>query len=200
MKTILSALLLMFTFHSFSQIEATTNDGKKVVLNKNGTWKYAKTPIQSKEVGGLQKKEALEFSMTVARSLFEGNVNVFIGSMPTEIFTFKEVIVITKEIEEAIKKDFPRAVRDSTKTFANYLVDYKIELLNKEELETKIKTEMKTDFKFPEHYKVIDGDLFFLGFQQKINDPNANYVSDDFFTFMVRKIDGKWQIKGLLAG
>ncbi len=200
MKTTLSALLLISTFNSFSQIEATTNDGRKVALNKDGTWKYAKITIVEKASKDILENEALEFSMTIVRSLFERNHKVFIEALTKELFTFKEVMLITEEVTQEIKREIPRVIRDSTKTVANYKEDYNIEILTKVELINKITKEMKKEFKFPEHYKVIEGDLFFLGFQQIVKNPETNYIWDDYFTFMVRKVNGKWQIKGLLGG
>lgn len=43
-KFIFSIIILTITsFSVFAQTEATTNDGKKVILNEDGTWKYAET-------------------------------------------------------------------------------------------------------------------------------------------------------------
>lgn len=39
---------LTITNYVYSQIEATTSEGKKVILNSNGTWKYADEVIQTK--------------------------------------------------------------------------------------------------------------------------------------------------------
>ncbi len=45
-KFILSILILTITsFSVFAQTEATTNDGKKVILNEDGTWKYSEVTI-----------------------------------------------------------------------------------------------------------------------------------------------------------
>jgi hypothetical protein len=37
------SILTISTFSTFAQTEATTKDGKKVILNDDGTWKYAET-------------------------------------------------------------------------------------------------------------------------------------------------------------
>lgn len=41
MKKILLGTALLFCLNSFAQTEATTNDGKKVILNSDGTWAFA---------------------------------------------------------------------------------------------------------------------------------------------------------------
>ncbi len=50
MKQLLSiaTLLLLFSVTAFGQIEATTKEGKKVILNPDGTWKYDETIKESK--------------------------------------------------------------------------------------------------------------------------------------------------------
>ena len=50
MKQLLSigTLLLLFCVTTFGQIEATTKEGKKVILNPDGTWKYDETKYESK--------------------------------------------------------------------------------------------------------------------------------------------------------
>ena len=53
-KTILIlTVLVISTFSLFAQIEATTKDGKKVILNEDGTWKYENT-VQSEKTLNLE--------------------------------------------------------------------------------------------------------------------------------------------------
>jgi hypothetical protein len=50
-KTILTVAIALFsTVGLFAQTEATTNDGKKVILNDDGTWKYAETKTSESNV------------------------------------------------------------------------------------------------------------------------------------------------------
>lgn len=49
-KLIFTISILTFSVLStFAQTEATTNDGKKVILNSDGTWKYAETKTDNAE-------------------------------------------------------------------------------------------------------------------------------------------------------
>jgi len=41
-------ILLLVSLTTFGQIEATTKEGKKVILNSDGTWKYDETIKESK--------------------------------------------------------------------------------------------------------------------------------------------------------
>ena len=50
-KTILTLMVLTIsTFSLFAQTEATTKDGKKVILNEDGTWKFDTTVVVEKTV------------------------------------------------------------------------------------------------------------------------------------------------------
>lgn len=42
-KLILTFSIIAAAYSAFTQTEATTKDGRKVILNDNGTWKYAET-------------------------------------------------------------------------------------------------------------------------------------------------------------
>lgn len=43
-KLIVGLVGFMMSFYSFSQIKATTEDGKQVLLSENGTWTYSDSP------------------------------------------------------------------------------------------------------------------------------------------------------------
>lgn len=46
-KILFTTLLVFISFVSFSQIKATTEDGKEVLLMRDGTWQYADKPAKS---------------------------------------------------------------------------------------------------------------------------------------------------------
>jgi hypothetical protein len=56
------------------------------------------------------------------------------------------------------------------------------------------------NIKLPEHFKTTESDFFFLGFEKKSKDVSSKYIWDDVFSFMIRKVDGKWQFKAILGG
>lgn len=45
-KLIVSVFLFTLAVQAIGQIEAKTNDGKKVILNSDGTWKYAEVAVK----------------------------------------------------------------------------------------------------------------------------------------------------------
>jgi hypothetical protein len=175
-------------------MEATTNDGKKVLLYKNGTWKYVKKTTSSSIVREELKNEALNFSKTIVRSYFTKDYTILLKSLPNEVYTIKEVIKVTDDVKQKLCKSLNSAVLDTSKSFSDYENDYKMEVLSKAELETKM------NVKLPEHFKTTESDFFFLGFEKKSKDISSKYIWDDVFSFMIRKVDGKWEFKAILGG
>ena len=76
---------------SFAQTEATTKDGRKVVLYKNGTWKYVKasttnpSTVSIKSEDSQLKLEATEFSRNIVRSYFSKDCSVLLNSLSQNI-------------------------------------------------------------------------------------------------------------------
>lgn len=194
MKIIISVLFLILASDTVAQMEATTNDGKKVLLYKNGTWKYVKKTTSSSIVREELKNEALNFSKTIVRSYFTKDYTILLKSLPNEVYTIKEVIKVTDDVKQKLCKSLNSAVLDTSKSFSDYENDYKMEVLSKAELETKM------NVKLPEHFKTTESDFFFLGFEKKSKDVSSKYIWDDVFSFMIRKVDGKWEFKAILGG
>lgn len=59
MKKILLATALLFALNGFAQTEATTNDGKKVILNNDGTWIFADCSELIKTVTNANGKQTM---------------------------------------------------------------------------------------------------------------------------------------------
>lgn len=192
MKITLSTLFLMLAFNSSAQTEATTSEGKKVLLYNNGTWKYAKSSTTSKTIKSELKKEAMEFTRQLVESYFEGNCSLLQQSLANEIFTFEKVITVTNEINQKICQSVKTSVIDSTKTFKDYELIYKIELFSKTEVEAKAKS------KLPVHFNTTQDEFYFLGFEQKALTTTTNFISNRLFALLIRKVDGKWLVKGFL--
>lgn len=191
-KSVLTISLVFFVLCSFAQIEATTNDGKKVVLYKNGTWKYAKTSAPAKTVNSVLKQEALEFSQLLVRSFFKHDCTFIQKSLSPEVFTFKNSISITEEIKSRICESVNRAVTDSSKTFDDYVATYKMELFSKAELEAKYKTTL------PLHYNSTNEEFYFIGFEQKSEVKSNPFIAERLFALLIRKEQGSWVVKGFL--
>lgn len=100
-KTILIASLFL-TLGAFAQTEATTKDGKKVILNKNGTWLYAECAslLKTETVGGkpmTSAKDNIKVSSDggltgLSVSLIKGSESVILNFAPLE----KDVICVNK--------------------------------------------------------------------------------------------------------
>ena len=117
MKIIISVLFLIHTLNTVAQMEATTNDGKKVLLYKNGTWKYVKKTASSSVVREELKNEALNFSKTIVSSYFTKDYTILLKSLPNEVYTINEVIKVTDDVKQKLCKSINSAVLDTSKSF-----------------------------------------------------------------------------------
>ncbi|MBK7666695.1 MAG: hypothetical protein IPJ32_04705 [Sphingobacteriaceae bacterium] len=188
---VLSILFISFSF--FAQTEAVTKDGKDVILYKNGTWKYAKTKKVATPISGELKAEATEFSMLLVHSYFNRDCSVFQKSLVTDFLTFKEPLKLRDEHMTKICESVLRAVIDSSKTFMDYLNTYKMDLLSRAELEAKMKT------KLPAHFNTTDAEFYFLGFELMQPGSTKTFIQNDLYALVLRKVEGKWQVKGILS-
>ena len=192
MKFLLITLFLILSSSTYAQIEAITKDGKKVILNKNGTWKYAKAATPVKPTNGGLKKEALDFSMQLVRSYFAQDCSVLQQAMPDEIFTFKGVVNLTEDSRSKICESVIRAVKDQNKTFEDYVANYQTMLLSRAEVEAKAGATL------PAHYNITDAEFYFLGYEQKPGVSSPDFISTRMFILLIRKVEGRWQVKGFL--
>jgi hypothetical protein len=80
-KRLLLIALLIITLVTYSQIEATTDDGNRVSLNEDGTWNYLDTPVS----------DSLEFT---CEEVIETKVDKMLGiTTPVSL----EVLVISED-------------------------------------------------------------------------------------------------------
>ncbi|NQU67536.1 MAG: hypothetical protein HQ510_06305 [Candidatus Marinimicrobia bacterium] len=70
-KLIFGISIFILSLNLFSQTEATTKDGKKVILKDNGTWKYTRIDVVDEEVAAVScdysKNEIDEFTGDVLK-------------------------------------------------------------------------------------------------------------------------------------
>lgn len=206
MKLLITALMLLFALPTVSQIEATTKEGKKVLLYKNGTWKYAKAKTTTATPGTAVvavpvvatatvlpedlKKEALEFSLQIVNTYFTQDCSSYGNYLSAEVITMKSVLPLTAELKSKACESLQRAVSDKSKTLQDYLSNYKVEMLTRAEVEAKF------GMKLPEYYNTTDAEFIFLGFEPNEGSGTTKYIWDDMFAFLVRKTDGAWKMKG----
>jgi hypothetical protein len=191
MKFYISIFILILSFHALAQTEAVTNDGRKVILNKNGTWKYAKTASITKPIASDLKKEAIAFSMDLVRSYFDRDCNVLKESLASEVYTSASAVKLTDEMKQKICVAVKSAVKDTSKTFKDYEQVYKTELISKTEVEAKAKA------KLPTHFDSIADEFYFLGFEKR-SPSTTDFIEVRLFALLIRKVNGKWQVKGFL--
>lgn len=57
MKALLFTALMLFSFSLFAQETVVTSEGRKVILNEDGTWKYGDTSPSTSSLYGVMKDE-----------------------------------------------------------------------------------------------------------------------------------------------
>ncbi|MBL4656186.1 MAG: hypothetical protein JKY33_10240 [Bacteroidia bacterium] len=88
MKQLLTISLLLSFAIVFAQQEATTKDGKKVLLNEDGTWKYA-----SKKQKKKKKKDEIDFCKFKTNEIdeFTGKSNKYLSTVALCLITWNRV-------------------------------------------------------------------------------------------------------------
>jgi len=127
------------------------------------------------------KNEALNFSLKFVESVFDRDCELVISLFSKYVIALNEneFIYIGEE-----KDDICEALDEENifmrKTYKDYLNDYKYEILTPSEMATKLEID------FPSIYNPSPNDFFFDGTTLKNKDV-YDYLSDDVFSFMVRK-------------
>lgn len=214
MKILITAMVLFFALPVVSQIEATTKEGKKVLLYKNGTWKYVKTktttttPVAAVAVpmaaagGGASttstedlKNEAKEFSLQLINTYFTQDCDSYYRYLSPEILLLESSVplTLTDEVRSKVCESVQRAVSDKSKTLQDYVNTYKLELLTRAEIEAKIGRSL------PEHFNTTEMEFYVVGFEPK-EGSSTKFIWDDMFAFLIRKTNGVWKMKAPLGG
>lgn len=214
MKILITAMVLFFALPVVSQIEATTKEGKKVLLYKNGTWKYVKaktttvTPTAPAAVAvpmaaaGAStastedlKNEAKEFSLQLINTYFTQDCDSYYSYLSPEILLLESsaALTLTDEVRSKICESVQRAVSDKSKTLQDYIKTYKLELLTRAEIEAKVGRSL------PEHFNTTEMEFYVVGFEPK-EGSSTKFIWDDMFAFLIRKTNGVWKMKAPLGG
>lgn len=139
------------------------------------------------------RKEARDYSLLVVKSYFNEDCSVFYNSLSDSTLLMGKQRVYSKiEKKERLCQSVKNAVRDKEKTYQDYLLSYKIEVLTPNEFIDKFNKPL------PKHLNITESDFFFLGYELKEGkDRSENFIWDDMFFFMVRKENQSWTIKGI---
>ncbi|MFK7947776.1 MAG: hypothetical protein AB8G11_09305 [Saprospiraceae bacterium] len=149
--------------------------------------------IKTDIIAQQNKMAAKTFSLSIVEAYFSEDCDKVFNVMSDAVLIMDgDGIFKPKEHDDKLCQSIKRAIRDKEKTMENYLETYKIEMLNREELE------IKFDAKLPDYYKTVDSDFFFIGWELKEGKTKVDsFIWDDMFVFMVRNENGVWKIKGI---
>lgn len=140
----------------------------------------------------IDKKEAEAFTMNYLRAIVENNCDVYYSSLSNKLFVLNKTETLDRPSKELACDGLPRAIRNKTKTFENFLNDYKIIIILPDELENIYSQPLK-------NYVKNKNDLLVLAFMPKpgFNFEEDNYLFDDYFRFLIRFENNKWVVKGI---
>jgi hypothetical protein len=137
------------------------------------------------------KAEALTFSLKVVENYFSGDCEKGFVFFTNEIFTLElEGPFPIADKKEQFCNSFGQANRVEEKTFDDYLNDYQTSIQSLKKFMKPFKGEDITGF------TIGKTDFVFKGFEEK-RESVSNYLWDDMFLFVVRKVDGEWKIIGV---
>lgn len=140
----------------------------------------------------IDRNEAEAFTMNYLRSIVENNCDLYYSSLSNKLFALNEKGTIDKPSKEYACDGLQRAIRNKTKTFENFLNDYKIIIILPNESESVYGQRLK-------NYTQNKNDLLVLAFMPKpeFNFEEDAYLFDDYFRFIIRFENNKWVVKGI---
>jgi len=140
-----------------------------------------------------QRAEALEFALTVVAAYFQTDCgDDYLAFYDDRIFALDgDGAIDKKDIATQLCERKTRALRDKSKTFAQYTLDYEPMILTRSEYEQEMG---KIDYPY---YTAQNSDLLFVGSFRRHDNGNPDYIFDDMFVFMLRKIGKNWRIIGV---
>ena len=139
----------------------------------------------------LEKEQAELFALSVVKTYFDKDCKQLQDSFSNIIYGLEDDDVINKvDVKDRLCNSLDRAVTEGY-TYEDYLGSYKIRILDKAEYEIEFPF-----FKELHNYKSSKEDYLFIGYDL-IDTSSHNFIWDDMFVFMVKKVDGFWKIIAL---
>jgi hypothetical protein len=137
------------------------------------------------------KKQVATIGLNIVKSYFEGDCKKdFLPYFHSTLFALDGdgVIEVDDKFKERLCEMHQRAVKDKSRTYADYLINYQIQVLTKPNYE-KLMGKIELPYYTPE-----DNDLLFVGSMASSYKVLPDFIFDDLFYFMFRKIGKKWKI------
>ncbi len=139
------------------------------------------------------KNEALQFSLEVVKTYFQDDCNAYLNKISDTIILISGQSFYQKnKIKTRLCESFAKAVEVKSKKFNNYQEIYKYEVISIKDFF------LKNNLKSTKYLKPIDSDFLFAGGNIKDSKSiSESFIFNDMYFFMVRKVNGKWFLKGI---
>ena len=140
-----------------------------------------------------ERDEAKAFAMEVVGYYFNQDCDAYYQALTDTLLRISGKEAVSKlNKKEKICSSVRKAIRIKEKSLEDYLNTYQVNLYNSEELEKKF------NYSLPDFLGNNPSDYYFIGgFLNEGIPKTEQFIFDDMFSFMLRKIDGVWRIKAI---
>ncbi|SFW21391.1 hypothetical protein SAMN05660313_00544 [Cellulophaga fucicola] len=142
-------------------------------------------------------KDQRTFCLNVVKSVIEHNCDQYYNSINDSIVFFhkmRDTIIPKSALKPQLMELCNSIVKNDSLDYQYYLNNFKMQFYNVNEVAEIISRGRKErNLSTLKYYKIKDGDIFFQGANHKTRD-RADFILDDAFKFIFRKIDGEYKI------
>lgn len=139
------------------------------------------------------------FCLNVIKSIIEHNCDEYFESISDSVVLYhsvRDIIVSKSELKPQLMGLCNSSVKNDSLNYQYYLDNFKIEFYNVNDIAKKIGFERgaeESNLTMLNYYQIKEGDIFFQGAYHKTRN-SMNFILDDAFKFIFRKIDGVYKI------
>lgn len=142
-------------------------------------------------------KEQRTFCLDVVKSVIEHDCDQYYKSINDSIVFFhkmRDTILPKSALKPQLMELCNSIVKNDSLDYQYYLNNFKMQFYNVNEVTEIISRGRKErNLSTLKYYKIKEGDIFFQGANHKTRN-RADFILDDAFKFIFRKIDGEYKI------
>lgn len=143
--------------------------------------------------------EQRSFCLKVIKALIEHDCDKYIESISDSVVLYnslQDTIVSKSAVEPQLMKLCDATVRNDSLDYQYYLENFQIEFYDVNAIAERVSYgngDRESNLATLKHYKIEEGDVFFQGAYHKTRN-RMDFILDDAFKFVFRKIDGEFKI------
>lgn len=144
-------------------------------------------------------KDQRAFCLNVIKSIIEHNCDEYFESISDSVVFYhsvRDTIVSKSALKPQLMGLCKASVKNDSLDYQYYLDNFKIQFYNVNDIAEKIsrgRGDKESKLSTLNYYQIKDGDIFFQGAYHKTRN-RMDFILDDAFKFVFRKIDGDYKI------